>query len=65
MGSEMCIRDRLVEIQNGIAPKDAAILTFVNTLACIDPELAQEVKEEVIDIFPWEYRYSKGSKVKE
>lgn len=47
----------LVEIQNGISPKDAAILTFVNTLACIDLELAAEVQEEVIDIFPWEYRY--------
>ncbi|MBS4900091.1 MAG: AAA family ATPase [Clostridiales bacterium] len=63
--SERQSANMLVEIQNGIAPKDAAILTFVNTLACIDLELAQEVKEEVIDIFPWEYRYSKGSKVKE
>lgn len=47
----------LTEIQNGIEPKDAAILTYVNTLACIDLDLAQEVKEEVLDIFPWEHRY--------
>ena len=57
--SERQSANMLVEIQNGISPKDAAILTFVNTLACIDLELAQEVKEEVIDIFPWEYKYSK------
>ncbi len=56
--SERQSANMLVEIQNGIEPKDAAVLTFVNTLACIDLELAAEVKEEVIDIFPWEYRYN-------
>lgn len=55
--SERQSANMLVEIENGIPPKDAAILTFVNTLACIDLELADEVREEVIDIFPWEYRY--------
>lgn len=57
--SERQSANMLTEIQNGIDPKSAAILTFVNTLACIDLDLAQEVKEEVIDIFPWEYRYKK------
>ena len=55
--SERQSANMLLEIQNGISPKDAAVLTFVNTLACIDLELAAEVKEEVIDIFPWEFRY--------
>ena len=63
--SERQSANMLVEIQNGIEPKDAAILTFVNTLACIDLELAQEVKEEVIDIFPWEHRYSQVYKEEE
>ena len=63
--SERQSANMLVEIQNGIDPKDAAILTFVNTLACIDLELAAEVKEEVIDIFPWEYRYNSEKKVEE
>lgn len=57
--SERQAANMLTEIQNGIAPKNAAVLTFVNMLACIDLDLAQEVQEEVIDIFPWEYRYQK------
>ena len=61
--SERQSANMLVEIQNGTDPKEAAILTFVNTLACIDLELAAEVKEEVIDIFPWEYRYEKKKEV--
>lgn len=57
--SERQAANMLSEIQNGVSPKAAAVLTFVNTLACIDLDLAQEVQEEVIDIFPWEYRYQK------
>lgn len=46
-------KEFLVEIQNGLDPKTSAIGTFVNTLKCVDRELAQEVMHNVIDVYPF------------
>ena len=46
-------KEFLMELQNGNDARSAAIGTFVNTIKCIDRELAEEVKTNVIDIFPF------------
>lgn len=46
-------KEFLIEVQNGLDHKASAIGTFVNTLKCVDRELAKDVYNNVIECYPF------------